>query len=102
MAVKTMRAARYYPATKNIQIDNIPIPDPRDVEILVKSASSSLCHFDLMLLDGPFPGLSEPVTLGHESVGYVQKMGARVKGLKPGDRVGFLFFKEGCCVSTFL
>lgn len=93
-----MRAARYHPRTKAIQVETIPIPEPKDVEILVKTASSSLCHSDLMLLDGSFPGSeSEPVTLGHESVGYVERVGSKVSGFKRGDRIGFLFFKEGCC-----
>ena len=63
---------------------------------MVKLASASLCHSDLMLFDGSIPA-TEPVTMGHEGVGYVEEMGANVTGFKKGDRIGFLYIKGVCC-----
>ncbi|KIX92800.1 uncharacterized protein Z520_11463 [Fonsecaea multimorphosa CBS 102226] len=118
MAVTTMRAARYHPVcqrrpsqtgtnisqeTNNCTIDEIPIPSISENEMLVKIASASLCHSDLMLFEGSIPA-TEPVVMGHEGVGYVEKLGANVKGFKPGDGIGFLYIKgvcfecEGCMV----
>jgi len=94
-AVKTMRAARYHPKDNKCHIDKIPIPTITDDEILVKVASASLCHSDLMLFDGSIPA-TEPVTMGHEGVGFVEDIGENVKDFKKGDRVGFLYIK-GCC-----
>ncbi|KAI9877857.1 MAG: hypothetical protein M1830_002631 [Pleopsidium flavum] len=92
-----MRAAQFHEDTKKVQVNDVPIPEiSRDNQILVKIASASLCHSDLMLLDGSFPGPGRPVTLGHEAVGYVEKCGSRVKGFKAGDRIGFLYI-TGCC-----
>jgi len=35
--------------------------------------------------------------MGHEGVGYVEKVGANVKGFQKGDRIGFLYIKGCCC-----
>jgi len=92
-----MKAAQWAPEYgKTVRINEVPVPDITENEILVKIASASLCHSDLMLLNGEFEGPGRPVTLGHEAVGYVEKLGANVKGFKPGDRIGFLYIK-GCC-----
>jgi propanol-preferring alcohol dehydrogenase len=58
-------------------------------------ASASLCHSDIMAIEAP---RTEPVTLGHEGVGYVTKLhpSAVGKGFKEGDAVGFLYI-IGCC-----
>lgn len=86
---------------KTVRINEVPVPEITENEILVKIASASLCHSDLMLLNGEFEGPGRPVTLGHEGVGYVEKLGANVKGFKPGDRIGFLYIK-GCCCKPLL
>jgi alcohol dehydrogenase, propanol-preferring len=67
-------------------VNRIPIPKvSKPTEILVKIASASLCHSDIML-----------VTKGHEGDGYVEHVGAGVNGFKKGDHVGFLYI-TGCC-----
>ncbi|KAK5019020.1 putative secondary metabolism biosynthetic enzyme [Cryomyces antarcticus] len=97
MASKTMKAAQYHPDSNECRVNEIPIPDITDDEILVKIASASLCHSDLMLFNGSLPASGDkPITMGHEGVGYVERCGANVKGYKKGDRLGFLYIK-GCC-----
>ena len=109
-----MRAARYHPVsilmqltrnahaflqeTNKCQIDDIPIPNITEDEILVKVGSASLCHSDLMLFDGSLPA-DKPVVMGHEGVGYVEELGKNVTGFKKGDRIGFLYIKGCCCKS---
>ncbi|KAK5172161.1 uncharacterized protein LTR77_003799 [Saxophila tyrrhenica] len=90
-----MRAARYHPEDNKCHVDDIPIPSIGDDEILVKVGSASLCHSDLMLFDGSIPA-SEPVVMGHEGVGFVDKLGKNVTGFKEGDRIGFLYIKGVC------
>ncbi|KAK6380439.1 hypothetical protein LTS17_005629 [Exophiala oligosperma] len=92
-----MKAARYHPETNKCSVDDIPIPDITDDEILVKMASAGLCHSDLMLFEGSLPA-TEPVTMGHEGVGFVEKIGKNVKKFRPGDRIGFLYIKGVCSV----
>lgn len=71
-------------------------------QILVKIALASLCHSDLMLLDGLFSGPGRPVILGHKAVGHMKKCGAGMKGFKAGDRIGFLYIIGCCCKSEDL
>ncbi|KAJ9646663.1 hypothetical protein H2204_000355 [Knufia peltigerae] len=58
-------------------------------------ASAGLCHSDLMLFEGSLIS-NGVVTMGHEGVGFVEKLGSKVKGFKPGDRIGFLYIKGVC------
>jgi propanol-preferring alcohol dehydrogenase len=83
--------------TKKVTVDEIPLPEITEDEILVKIASASLCHSDLMLLEGSIPGNGQPVTIGYEAAGYVEKVGANVNGYKHGNRIGFLYIKGCCC-----
>ncbi|KAH8754659.1 alcohol dehydrogenase [Hyaloscypha sp. PMI_1271] len=96
MLVPFMKAARFHPATKEVKVEQVPVPDNLPNEVLVKIGSASLCHSEIMMMDGEFPCSSEPVTLGHEGVGTVIKAGTDVKGFKAGDRIGFLPTKD-CC-----
>ncbi|KIW66986.1 hypothetical protein PV04_06264 [Phialophora macrospora] len=81
--------------TNTCTIDEIPVPTIQEHEILVKVASASLCHSDLMLFDGSIPA-TEPVVMGHEGVGFAEDIGTGVKGFKKGDRLGFLYIKDVC------
>jgi alcohol dehydrogenase, propanol-preferring len=82
-------------AQKKIVVNEVPIPEPGENQFLVKMASASLCHSDLMAIAAP---RTEPVTIGHEGVGYVTKLHPSTadKGFKEGDAVGFLYI-IGCC-----
>ncbi|OQU94853.1 Alcohol dehydrogenase GroES-like domain-containing protein [Cladophialophora immunda] len=97
-SIATMRAAQFHRDTGKIQVNEVPIPEPDDTEILVKIKSASLCHSDIMAIEGwtPTPSSVKPITLGHEGAGVVDKLGSKVTGFKAGDRVGFLYI-TGCC-----
>jgi len=84
-------------ATKKVKVEQIPVPVCKDNEVLVRIGSASLCHSELMLIDGDFPGSNEPIVLGHEGVGTIAEVGADVKGFQKGDRIGFLPTKDCCC-----
>lgn len=77
-------------------VNELPIPEPGPNQFLVKIASASLCHSDIMAIETP--DRKEPVTLGHEGVGYVEKLhpSAEGKGFKKGDVVGFLYILGAC------
>ena len=81
---------------ERIVINDIPIPEPEENQMLIKMASASLCNSDLMSFG--IPGRTEPMTLGHEGAGWVQEIhpSAEGKGFKVGDAVGFLYI-IGCC-----
>lgn len=58
---------------------------PRDA--VVRVTLSSICTSDLHIIGGYVPRAQKGVTLGHEAVGIVQKVGAGVKKFRQGDRV---------------
>jgi hypothetical protein len=45
-----MKAAQYSPKSNYITVNEIPLPKPSKDQLLIKIASASLCHSDLMLL----------------------------------------------------
>jgi S-(hydroxymethyl)glutathione dehydrogenase/alcohol dehydrogenase len=67
-------------------VDDLAVRDPGPGEVLVAVAAAGLCHSDLSVIDGtiPFP---VPVVLGHEGAGVVERVGAGVTHVAPGDHV---------------
>jgi propanol-preferring alcohol dehydrogenase len=90
-----MRAARLHEYGQPLQFDDVPVPDVKDDEILIKMVASYVCSSDLSLIKGilPFPRL--PLTLGHDNVGYVEKTGRNVPDLKQGTAVA-VYGAWGC------
>lgn len=83
----TMRAERFYSDTKTVAIEDVPIPLPGPGEVLVKVAFCGICHSDLSLINGTFPGQRPVVTQGHEASGTIAALGPGVTGWSEGDRV---------------
>lgn len=95
-----MKAVQLDSKTNEIKVNEVPIPEPAENQLLIRVASASLCHSDLMAIGNEFVTVDRerPVTLGHEGAGYVEKLhpSAEGKGFKKGDAVGFLYL-IGCC-----
>ena len=68
----------------------------RPDELLVRVAAAGICHTDLIVRDQWYP-VPLPAVLGHEGAGVVERVGAGVTGLSPGDRVGLTFNSCGRC-----
>lgn len=83
----TMRAQRFYADTKRVVVEDVPIPEPGPGEVLVKVAFCGICHSDLSLINGTFPGQLPVVTQGHEASGTIAALGPGVTGWAEGDRV---------------
>lgn len=92
-----MKAAVVRDFNKPLVIEQMPIPDPADDQILVRFAATGVCHTDLHAARGDWPVKpSPPFIPGHEGVGYVAKAGRSVKRLKEGDRVGVPWLHTAC------
>lgn len=63
-----------------------PIPEPRPGQAVVKTTAALICTSDTHTLAGAI-GERENLTLGHEGVGTVYKLGSEVTSVKEGDRV---------------
>jgi S-(hydroxymethyl)glutathione dehydrogenase/alcohol dehydrogenase len=81
-----MKAAICYEFKKPLVIEEIEVDSPGRGEVKVRFAATAICHSDIHLINGD---LSEdlPVVAGHESAGYVVKVGEGVTSVKPGDTV---------------
>src|SRR5258705_13787794 len=64
----------------------IPEPGPRQVRLGVQACG--ICHSDVIVKEGLFPGISYPRVPGHEVIGLIDEVGAGVKDWKKGERVG--------------
>ena len=64
----------------------IPTPGPRWVRIKVEACG--VCHSDMLVRSGAYPGLKLPRIPGHEIAGRIDALGEGVSPWKVGDRVG--------------
>ena len=66
-----------------IIVDELEVPDPKPDQVVVKLASSGVCHSQLHNLRNP--KLDRPMVMGHEGAGVVTQVGRDVTHLKEGD-----------------
>ncbi len=86
---KMIRAALIMGPGK-IEMGEVPMPEPKDDEVLINVKHVGICGADLEFFrDGGIGGwkLEFPAVLGHEPAGIVAGLGKDVKGLKEGDAV---------------
>lgn len=70
-----------------MELVDVPAPLPGADEILVKVAFCSVCGSDVANYEGQGRRTPAGMILGHEVSGTVDKVGERVRDLRPGDRV---------------
>ena len=72
-----------------VRVVEVPEPAPGPYQAKVRTELSCLCNStDTKLIEGHFPGIENyPLLLGHETVGVVESVGAKVRSFRPGDRV---------------
>ncbi|MFO7261661.1 MAG: NAD(P)-dependent alcohol dehydrogenase [bacterium] len=63
-----------------------PVPEPGPLDALVRPTKALICTSDVHTVHGAI-GERTNLTLGHEAVGIVEKVGELVRDFKPGDRV---------------
>lgn len=80
-------------------IEKLDLSEPRDDEVLVRIVGVGICHTDLGARDGHLPIPPPPSVFGHEGAGIVEKVGARVTKVKPGDHVVLAWDYCGACPS---
>ncbi|KAJ4313306.1 hypothetical protein N0V84_009483 [Fusarium piperis] len=84
-----MQAFQYGGPDSPFQIRTVPIPEPKQGQVLISVKAAGLCHTDAHYVDGHgiemLPSL--PVTLGHEVAGTVVKVGSEPSPVQVGDRV---------------
>src|SRR5436190_7532950 len=74
---------------RQLEIADVPEPEPGADEVLVRVAACGICGSDVHGYDGSSGRRIPPIVMGHEAAGRVAKIGAGVTGFREGDRVTF-------------
>src|SRR5258706_15225029 len=70
--------------------------EPRDSDVVIDILYCGICHTDIHQVRNEWGGSLYPMVPGHEIVGWVSRVGARVKRFKPGDMAGVGCFVDSC------
>ncbi len=79
-----------------LQLTTLPVPTPKEKEILVKISACGVCHTELDEIEGRTPPSRFPMVPGHQVVGRVEETGPHVSRHKTGDRVGVAWIYSAC------
>ncbi len=80
-----MKAAAFIEKGR-IELIDKPIPDVGPNDALIRITTTTICGTDVHILKGEYP-VAKNLTVGHEPVGVIEKLGSSVKGYKEGERV---------------
>jgi threonine dehydrogenase-like Zn-dependent dehydrogenase len=69
-----------------IVLDEKPIPDVGPLDALIRMTTTTICGTDVHILKGEYP-VKRGLTIGHEPVGVIDRLGSAVVGFKEGQRV---------------
>lgn len=83
-----MKAVQISRPGGNFEIIERPIPQPGSEEVRIKVEACGICHSDVLVKEGIWPGIQYPRVPGHEIAGRVDAIGSNVTLWKPGQRVG--------------
>lgn len=87
-----MKAAQIRKYSKIIaaEVNDIPIPEIGDNEVLVKVKVTAVNPLEMLIITGSVKLIQDykfPLTLGNELTGVIEKMGKKVQGFKVGDAI---------------
>ncbi|WP_217495830.1 alcohol dehydrogenase catalytic domain-containing protein [Mangrovivirga cuniculi] len=83
-----MKAVQIEEAGGDFKVVDRDVPEPSENEVQIKIEACGICHSDMFVKEGAFPGIEFPRIPGHEVVGKVTKTGKNVERFKEGQRVG--------------
>ena len=77
------------------EVKEVPTPQPRANQVLLKIHASGICYTDVHITKGGL-GVKFPNTIGHEPAGEIVALGEGVTARKVGDRVGVPWLQSTC------
>jgi S-(hydroxymethyl)glutathione dehydrogenase/alcohol dehydrogenase len=86
-----IRAALLEEFGQPLVVQEVDLAEPAAGEVLVRLVACGVCHTDLYTASGADPSGYAPTVLGHEGAGVVERVGAGVTSVGPGDHVVTLF-----------
>lgn len=84
----TMKLVQVSRPSGDFEIVERPIPEPGRGQVRIKVEACGVCHSDVLVKEGHWPGIQYPRVPGHEIAGRVDAVGADVILWKSGQRVG--------------
>ena len=97
---RTMKAA-FLPGNSNVEIREVPVPEPGHGEVLLQVKASTICGSDIRCIYrehlGKGPEGYQGVIAGHEPAGLIVEAGPGCRRFKTGDRV-LVYHISGCGV----
>lgn len=79
-----------------LRLVDVPVPDVREDELLVRVSACGICRTDLHVVEGELPVRLSPVIPGHQIVGRVAAVGTNVEEFAVDDRVGIAWLNRTC------
>ena len=83
-----MKAAQISKAGGDFDLVEREIPQPGPGQVRVKVEACGICHSDVLVKEGLWPGLQYPRVPGHEVAGHIDALGANVTNWRKNQRVG--------------
>ncbi|WP_207867478.1 NAD(P)-dependent alcohol dehydrogenase [Pseudomonas sp. 58(2021)] len=81
----TMKAAVFVEKNR-IVLEDKPIPEVGPLDALIRITTTTICGTDVHILRGEYP-VAKGLTIGHEPVGIIERLGSQVRGFVEGQRV---------------
>ena len=91
-----MRAIEIPFAGGPLELVERPLPEPGRGQVRIRVQACGVCHSDEIAKEGYLPGMSYPLTPGHEVAGLIDALGEDVVGWRIGQRVGVGWFGGQC------
>lgn len=82
----SMMQAAIFVAPGRIELAEKKIPDVGPNDALIRITTTTICGTDVHILKGEYP-VAPGLTVGHEPVGVIEKLGSAVQGYREGQRV---------------
>jgi len=90
------RAAQIQSPGASLEIVDVETTAPGRDEVRVSVSACGVCGTDRAFVNGGFPDIPRPLTLGHEIAGTIAELGAGVVDFAVGDRVAIGWFGGHC------
>lgn len=81
-----MMKAAVFVAPGRIELGEKPIPAVGSDDAMIRITTTTICGTDVHILKGEYP-VAPGLTIGHEPVGIIEKLGTNVRGYREGQRV---------------
>jgi len=96
LVMATHKAVHVESAGGQLTLTDVETTSPPPDHVRITIAACGVCGTDQGIVNGGFPGITWPLTPGHEIAGTIAELGDGVEGFAVGDRVAVGWFGGNC------